>query len=50
MMEPKHYTCIYVQLAEYVVLLILTAFILGLILLCIPTVPSFQDNMLFVFK
>ena len=30
MMESKHQTCIYVQLAEYVVLLILIAFILGL--------------------
>ena len=50
MMESKHYTCIYVQLAEYVVLLVLIAFILGLILLCILTVSSFQDNTLFVFK
>ena len=50
MMESKHSTCIYVQLAEYVVLLILIAYILGLILLCIPTVSSFQDNILFAFK
>ena len=50
MMESEHQTCIYVQLAEYVVLLILISSILGLILLCIPTVSSFLDNILFVFK
>ena len=50
MMESKHQTCIYVQFAECVVLLILIAFVLGLISLCIPTVSSFQDNVLFEFK
>ena len=38
------------QLAEYVVLLILISSISGLILSCMPTVSSFRDKLLFVFK
>ena len=42
--------CLLTSTLAVLLILILIAFILGFTLLCIPTVSSFQDNILFVFK